>query len=75
MKRKTKRATRRKTARTKPILLTVDSILALGVCYDRAQMEQLYLRRGLAYAEAHLRIDGTRPVPEVIECLLEWIGY
>jgi shikimate kinase len=42
---------------------------------DRVQMEQLYLRRGLAYAEAHLRIDGTRPVPEVIERLLEWIGY
>ncbi len=27
---------------------------------DRAQMEQLYARRRLAYAEAHVRIDGTR---------------
>jgi len=42
---------------------------------DRAQMEQLYTRRRLAYAEAHLRIDGTHPVPEVVEHLLEWIGY
>ena len=42
---------------------------------DRAQMEQLYARRRLAYAEAHLRVDGGRPVPEVVEQLLEWIGY
>jgi len=42
---------------------------------DRAQMELLYTRRRLAYAEAHLRVDGTRPVPEVVEQLLEWIGY
>jgi shikimate kinase len=42
---------------------------------DRAQMEQLYARRRLAYAEAHLRVDGARPVPEVVEQLLEWIGY
>jgi shikimate kinase len=42
---------------------------------DRAQMEQLYTRRRLAYAEAHLRLDGTHPVPEVVEHLLAWIGY
>ena len=42
---------------------------------DRVQMEQLYVRRRLAYAEAHVRIDATRPVPEVVEHLLEWIGY
>ena len=42
---------------------------------DRVQMEQLYARRRLAYAEAHLHIDATRPVPEVVERLLEWIGY
>jgi hypothetical protein len=38
-------------------------------------MEQLFARRRLAYAEAHLRVDGARPVPEVVEQLLEWIGY
>ncbi len=42
---------------------------------DRAQMEQLYARRRLAYAEAHIRLDASRPVPEVIERLLDWIGY
>lgn len=42
---------------------------------DLAQMEALYTRRRLAYAEAHVRIDASRPVPEVVERLLEWIGY
>jgi hypothetical protein len=38
-------------------------------------MEQLYARRCLAYAEAHVRIDGAQPVPDVVERLLEWVGY
>jgi shikimate kinase len=42
---------------------------------DRQAMEQLYQRRVLAYAQAHVRIDSARPVPEVVERLLEWIGY
>jgi shikimate kinase len=42
---------------------------------DRAQMEQLYVRRQLAYAEAHVRIDASRPVPEIVERFLDWIGY
>ena len=42
---------------------------------DRTQMEQLYARRRLAYAEAHVRIDGTEPVPDVVVRLLEWVGY
>jgi shikimate kinase len=42
---------------------------------DRVQMEQLYARRRLAYAEAHVRIDGTGPVQDVVARLLEWIGY
>jgi shikimate kinase len=42
---------------------------------DRTQMELLYARRQLAYAHAHVRIDATRPVPEVVEHLLDWIGY
>ena len=42
---------------------------------DRTAMEQLYQRRQLAYAEAHVRIDSSRPVPEVVELLLEWIGF
>lgn len=42
---------------------------------DRTQMEQLFLRRQLAYAQAHVRIDGARPVEEVVERLLEWVGF
>jgi shikimate kinase len=42
---------------------------------DRTRMEQLFARRQLAYAEAHVRVDGTRPIPEVVEHLLAWIGY
>ena len=42
---------------------------------DRVKMEQLYARRRLAYAEAHVRIDGTDPVPEVVAHLLEWVGF
>ena len=42
---------------------------------DRVQMEQLYARRQAAYSQAHVRIDASKPVPEVVERLLEWIGY
>lgn len=42
---------------------------------DLVQMEELYLQRRLAYAEAHVRIDAARPVEEIVERLLEWIGY
>ena len=42
---------------------------------DRMQMEQLYARRRLAYAEAHVRIDAARPVPEVVEHLLDWLVF
>ena len=42
---------------------------------DLVQMEELYLRRRQAYAEAHVRIDAARPVDEIVERLLEWIGY
>ncbi|MGE0443735.1 MAG: shikimate kinase [Vicinamibacterales bacterium] len=42
---------------------------------DRAQMEQLFERRQIFYSQAHVRIDAARPLPEVVERLLEWIGY
>jgi shikimate kinase len=42
---------------------------------DLAQMEQLYASRRLAYAAAHVRIDAGTAVDEVVERLLEWIGY
>ncbi len=42
---------------------------------DREQMEQLFQRRQAAYAQAHTRLDASRPVDEVVERLLEWIGF
>ena len=42
---------------------------------DRDEMEQLYARRQAAYSQAHLRIDASRPVPEIVERILDWIGY
>ena len=42
---------------------------------DLVRMEELYLRRRLAYSEAHVRIDAAKPVDEIVERLLEWIGY
>jgi shikimate kinase len=42
---------------------------------DRAQMEQLYTRRQLAYAHAHVRIDATRPVGDIVGQLVEWIDF
>jgi len=42
---------------------------------DRAQLEQLYLRREIAYRDAHVRIDASGPVAEVVEQLLSWLEY
>jgi len=42
---------------------------------DRAQLEQLYLRRQSVYQLAHIRIDASRPLHEIVERLLEWVGY
>lgn len=42
---------------------------------DRVQMQQLFDTRQLAYSQAHVRIDASGPVIEVVERLLDWIGY
>ena len=42
---------------------------------DREQMEQLFARRQVAYGQAHVRVDAARPIDEVVERLLEWIGF
>lgn len=42
---------------------------------DREQMAALYARRRLAYAEAHVHVDASRPIPEVVERLLDWLGF
>jgi shikimate kinase len=61
-----------------PLARVFDRVPADGrrpLAADRAQMQQLYARRRLAYAEAHIRVDGTEPIPQVVERLLEWVGY
>lgn len=42
---------------------------------DPIRMEELYMRRRIAYTDAHICIDATAPVDTVIEQLLEWMGY
>jgi shikimate kinase len=61
-----------------PLTRVIDRVPADGrrpLASDRAQLDQLYARRQLAYAQAHVRIDATRPIPEVVEHLLAWIEY
>ena len=61
-----------------PLSLVFERVPADGrrpLAADRVQMEQLYARRRLTYAEAHVRLDSTEPVPDVVERLLEWVGY
>ena len=42
---------------------------------NRPQFEQLYLARRLAYAQAHVRLDGARaPVGELADQVVDWLG-
>lgn len=59
-----------------PLVRVIDRVPADGrrpLAGDRLQMEQLYARRQLAYAEAPLRVDAEAPIPEVVERILESI--
>ena len=61
-----------------PLTTVWDRVPADGrrpLAADRTVMEQLYARRRLAYAEAHLRVDASLPPAESVERLLHWIGY
>jgi shikimate kinase len=42
---------------------------------DRTQMEILFARRQLTYAEAHVRIDASGRVADVVERLLDWMDF
>jgi shikimate kinase len=42
---------------------------------DRAQFEALFRRRRLAYQLAHLRLDASLRVDELVERVLDWLGY
>jgi shikimate kinase len=61
-----------------PLAQVIERVPADGrrpLASDRAQMEQLYTRRQLAYAHAHVRIDVSRPIAEVVGRLLEWVDF
>ena len=61
-----------------PLTRVIERVPADGrrpLASDLGQMEQLYTRRRQAYSTAHVRIDACAPVDEVVERLLEWIGY
>lgn len=61
-----------------PLAQVIERVPADGrrpLASDRAQMEQLFTRRQLAYAQAHVRVDAARPVAEVVGRLLEWIDF
>jgi shikimate kinase len=61
-----------------PLAQVIERVPADGrrpLASDRAHMEQLYARRQLAYAHAHVRVDATRPVPEIVGQLLECIDF
>jgi shikimate kinase len=42
---------------------------------DRAQFEALYHARRLGYQQAHLHLDANAPVEELVERILDWLGY
>jgi shikimate kinase len=61
-----------------PLSQVVERVPADGrrpLAGDLGQLEQLYMRRRLAYADAHVRIGAATPIDAIVERLLEWIGY
>jgi shikimate kinase len=42
---------------------------------DRPQFEALYLSRRAAYQQAHARFDASVPTEELVERILDWLGY
>ncbi len=42
---------------------------------NREQFEALYHARRLSYQQAHLRLDANAPVGELVERILDWLGY
>ena len=42
---------------------------------DRDQFEALYVARRAAYQQAHARFDASVPTEELVERILDWLGY
>jgi shikimate kinase len=61
-----------------PFALALSRIPADGrrpLAADRVQFEALYRQRRLAYQLAHFRLDASLPVEELVERVLDWLGY
>jgi shikimate kinase len=61
-----------------PCAIALERVPADGrrpLANDRTQFEALYARRRLAYQQAHLRVDAGRPTAELVERILDRLGY
>jgi shikimate kinase len=62
-----------------PFALAVERVPADGrrpLAADRAAFEELYVRRAQSYRLANLRLDAAgAPVQELVERILDWLGY
>jgi shikimate kinase len=61
-----------------PWTTAIDRVPADGrrpLASNREQFQALYQARRLAYQQAHLRLDATAPVDELVERILDWLGY
>lgn len=62
-----------------PFAEIVDRLPADGrrpLASTRDEMEARYTARRAAYQQAHLRLDASRaPVDELVERVLDWLGY
>jgi shikimate kinase len=61
-----------------PFSTALDRVPADGrrpLAADRGQFEALFHARQAAYRDAHLRLDAAAPVEELVERILDWLGY
>jgi shikimate kinase len=61
-----------------PFTLALSRVPADGrrpLAADRTQFEALYRSRRVAYQYAHLRLDASCPVDELVERVLDWLEY
>ena len=61
-----------------PLAAAIDRLPADGsrpLAVDRHGFEALFTARQAAYCQAHLRLDASRPTPELVECVLEQLDW
>ena len=61
-----------------PFPIAIERVPADGrrpLAADRARFESLFHARRLAYQQAHIRLDATAPGEELVERILDWLGY